>query len=232
MQYLFTPPDVNVVPVKDSDSKFPVRRVYCVGRNYADHALEMGADPTREQPFFFAKPADAIVAATNNAVIALDYPSETSNFHYEVELVVGIGKAGKYITVADAKDHIWGYAIGLDMTRRDLQQDMRKGGKPWEIGKAFDRSAPISAMVPAAHAGDIDNAAIALAVNGVSKQSSSITKLIWSVPEIISYLSRFFELQPGDLIFTGTPEGIGPVVSGDTMHASIDGLGTLEAKIN
>jgi len=231
MSYVVTPPAVTAVPVKGSNDAFPVRRVYCVGRNYAAHAREMGFDPDREPPFFFCKPADAVVPVAEGQTLELAYPTETQNFHYEIELVAAIAKSGANIALEDALSHVWGYAVGLDMTRRDLQMKMREAGRPWEIGKAFDHGAPIGPITPAAQCGDIHNAAIRLDVNGQTKQSSHINQLIWSVAETISYLSRFFRLQAGDLIYTGTPEGVGPVVAGDVMLGSVDGVGTLSVKV-
>ncbi|WP_069865869.1 fumarylacetoacetate hydrolase family protein [Pseudomonas citronellolis] len=231
MTYVFEPAAPTSLPVAGSDARFPVRRVYCVGRNYAAHAREMGFDPDREPPFFFCKPADAVVPVADGQTLELPYPAETANYHYEIELVVAIGKAGRNIPLERANEHVWGYAVGLDMTRRDLQMKMREMGRPWEIGKAFDESAPIAALHPASEVGHPAHAGIWLQVNGEDKQRSDIDKLIWSVPETIAYLSRFFELQPGDMIMTGTPEGVGPVVVGDLMLGGIDGLGELSVLI-
>lgn len=231
MSYVVNPPEVIAVPVHGSSDTFPVRRVYCVGRNYAAHAREMGFDPDREPPFFFCKPTDAVVPVADGATLELPYPAETSNYHYEIELVAAIGKGGSNIALEDAASHVWGYAVGLDMTRRDLQMKMREMGRPWEIGKAFDASAPIAPLHRVEDVGHPDKAAIKLDVNGQTKQSSTIDALIWSVPETISYLSRFFRLEPGDLIYTGTPEGVGAVVAGDLMVGSVEGLGTLNVKV-
>lgn len=231
MTYVIQPPAQACLPVAGSDQQFPVRRVYCVGRNYAAHAREMGFDPDREPPFFFCKPADAVVPVAQGQVLELDYPVETSNYHYEIELVVAIGKGGRDIPQAQASEHVWGYAVGLDMTRRDRQMQMREMGRPWELGKAFDRSAPIGPLHPASAVGHPQQAGIWLQVNGEDKQRSDIDKLIWSVAETISYLSRFFELQPGDLIMTGTPEGVGPVVVADLMVGGVDGLGEIQARV-
>ena len=230
MSYVFNPPAVASVPVLGRPERFPVHRIYCVGRNYEEHAKEMGFTG-REPPFFFLKPADAIVPVEAGTTGTMPYPTLTSNLHHEIELVVAIGKAGKNILAADALDYIWGYAVGLDMTRRDLQMKMREAGRPWELGKAFDQSAPIGPLVPAAQARDIHRAGIWLQVNGADKQRSDIGKLIWSVAETIAYLSRYFRLEAGDLIYTGTPEGVGPVVRGDTMVGGVDGLGTLSVRI-
>ncbi len=231
MSYVVNAPEVVAVPVHGSSDTFPVRRVYCVGRNYAAHAREMGFDPDREPPFFFCKPADAVRPVAQGETLAIPYPAETSNYHYEIELVAAIGKGGSNISLDDALSHVWGYAVGLDMTRRDLQMKMREAGRPWEIGKAFDDSAPIGPLYPAAQAGNLDKAFIKLEVNGQVKQSSSIDNLIWSVAETISYLSKYFKLEPGDLIYTGTPEGVGPVVAGDKMVGSVEGLGTLAVDV-
>ncbi|ANY16172.1 fumarylacetoacetate hydrolase family protein [Bordetella pseudohinzii] len=231
MAYVFAPPAVVGIPVVGSAEQFPVRRVYCVGRNYAAHAREMGFDPDREPPFFFCKPTDAVVPVAQNETLSLPYPSETANYHYEIELVAAIGKAGANIPVETALDHVWGYAVGLDMTRRDLQMKMREAGRPWELGKAFDQSAPIGPLYPAAQAGDIHHAGLWLNVDGQAKQQSNVDKLIWSVAETIAYLSRYFRLEAGDLIFTGTPEGVGPVVAGQLMEGGVDGLGTLKVKV-
>lgn len=231
MSYVFTPSPVVGVPVAGSDALFPVRRVYCVGRNYAAHAREMGFDPDREPPFFFCKPADAVIPVLPGQELTLEYPSQTENYHYEIELVAAIGKAGKNIPTEQALDHVFGYATGLDMTRRDLQMQMRKMGRPWEIGKAFDHSAPIGPIVPSTQAGDVHHADIWLKVNGEDKQRSTTAALIWSVAETINYLSGLFELQPGDLIYTGTPEGVGPVVKGDVMTCGVAALGELTVRI-
>lgn len=231
MTYVVNPPAVTSIPVADSNELFPVRRVYCVGRNYAAHAREMGFDPDREPPFFFCKPADAVVSVAHDQVLEHAYPAETANYHYEIELVVAIGKQGSNIPLEEANDYIWGYAVGLDMTRRDLQMKMREMGRPWEIGKAFDASAPLAPLHPVSKTGYLTQAGIWLQVDGADKQRSDINKLIWSVAETISYLSRFFELQPGDIIMTGTPEGVGPVVAGELMTGGIDGLGELRVKV-
>lgn len=231
MTYVFPPQAPTSLPIAGSDARFPVRRVYCVGRNYAAHAREMGFDPDREPPFFFCKPADAVVPVAEGQTLELPYPAGTRNFHYEIELVVAIGKGGRDIPEASANEHVWGYAVGLDMTRRDLQMTMREMGRPWEIGKAFDASAPIAPLHPAGTFGHPASAGIWLQVEGVDKQRSDIDKLIWSVPETIAYLSRFFELQPGDLIMTGTPEGVGPVVAGELMTGGIDGLGEIRVRV-
>jgi fumarylpyruvate hydrolase len=233
MNYLFEAVKVVGLPVAASEAQFPVRRVYCVGRNYAAHAREMGFDPDREPPFFFCKPNDpqSIVPVPAGETITLPYPSHTSNYHYEVELVVAIGKGGKDIAVADAAGHIFGYAVGLDMTRRDLQMKMREMGRPWEVGKAFDYSAPVGELHPLDSSGEITHGDIVLQVDGDTRQHSNLSHLIWSVSEIIANLSTLFELQPGDLIFTGTPEGVGAVKPGETMLAQINGLSPISVHI-
>lgn len=230
MSYVFNPPAVVSVPVVGSQSRFPVNRVYCVGRNYEDHAKEMGFTG-REPPFFFLKPANAIVVVNAGETGSIPYPTLTKNFHHEIELVVAIGAGGKNIQAADAAKHIFGYAVGLDMTRRDLQSDMKKQGRPWCIGKGFDHSAPIGPIVPKAQAGDINNAELAVTVNGQHRQKSTVAKLIWNVAETIEYLSAAWELQPGDLIYTGTPEGVGAVVSGDVMLGTVAGLPDLQVQV-
>lgn len=230
MSYVFNPAPVKAVPVKGRTEQFPVRRVYCVGRNYVEHAKEMGFTG-REAPFFFLKPADAVVVVPEGTTGTMAYPSLTNDLHHEIELVVAIGKGGKNIPAADAASHIFGYAIGLDMTRRDLQGEMKKSGRPWCIGKAFDQSAPIGPITPADQAGDINNAEISLQVNGKDRQRSDVSKLIWNVAETIEHISAAWELQPGDLIYSGTPEGVAAVVSGDTMVGSVAGLGTLSVKV-
>ena len=230
MSFVFTPPAVSSLPVVGSTERFPIHRIYCVGRNYEEHAKEMGFTG-REPPFFFLKPADAVVAVEANTVGSMDYPTLTSNLHHEIELVVAIGKAGKNIKAADAAQYIYGYAVGLDMTRRDLQSDMKKQGRPWCIGKAFEQSAPIGPVTPAAQAGDITNAEISLQVNGADRQRSHVNKLIWNIAETIEHLSAAWELQPGDLIMTGTPEGVAAVVRGDLLEGKVQGLPTLQVKI-
>ena len=232
MEYAIVPPPVVTIPV-EGGKPFPVRRIYCVGRNYAAHAREMGSDPDREPPFFFCKPGDAgaVVPVPPQQTVELPYPSLTNNLHYECELVVAIGKGGSNISVADATSHIFGYAVGLDMTRRDLQGKMKDAGRPWEIGKAFDYSAPVGLLQRVQEAGDIEHAAISLDVDGVQKQSSSIDHLIWSISETIANLSTLFALQPGDLIFSGTPEGVGAVVRGQTMVGKVAGLAPISVKM-
>ncbi len=230
MSFVFTPPATVSVPVVGSPDRFPVHRVYCVGRNYEEHAKEMGFTG-REPPFFFLKPADAIVAVDAGTTGIIAYPSLTQNLHHEIELVVAIGTGGKNIAAADAHKHIYGYAVGLDMTRRDLQGEMKKAGRPWCIGKGFDQSAPIGPITPAAQAGDVHNAELYVQVGGKDRQRSQVSKLIWSVAETIEHLSNAWELQPGDLIYTGTPEGVAAVVSGDTLVGGVAGLGELHVKV-
>ncbi|MCX7174618.1 MAG: fumarylacetoacetate hydrolase family protein [Proteobacteria bacterium] len=225
MNFVFPLPQ-SAVPIAGSNALFPVRRIYCVGRNYAEHAKEMGFD-ARELPFFFCKPADAAVPVLPGTVGKIAFPPRTENLQHEIELVVAIGKAGGNIPVDQANAHVFGYAVGLDMTRRDLQFALRDKGRPWELGKAFDESAPISTLYPLSETGIIDKGGIWLKVNGQERQNSDIAKLIWSVPEIISNLSEYFMLAPGDLIFTGTPEGVGKVQKGDVLVGGIAGLGEL-----
>jgi len=222
LSYAF-PPFQAAVPIAGSEALFPVRRVYCVGRNFAEHAREMGSDG-RELPFFFCKPADAIVPVAPGTIGRMAYPPKTDNLHHEIELVAAIGKGGSNIPVDQAGAHIFGYAVGLDMTRRDLQFALRDKGRPWELGKAFDQSAPLSPIHPLSETGVIDHGAIWLKVNGQEKQRSDISNLIWSVAEVISNLSEYFTLAPGDLIFTGTPAGVSKVIQGDTLTGGVDGL--------
>ena len=230
MSFVVTPPAVVSVPVVGSADRFPVHRIYCVGRNYEEHAKEMGFTG-REPPFFFLKPADALVVVDADTTGSMPYPSLTKNLHHEIELVVAIGTGGKNIQAADAHKHIYGYAVGLDMTRRDLQNEMKKAGRPWCIGKAFDSSAPIGPITPVAAAGDVNAAELYVQVDGKDRQRSNVSKLIWNIAETIEHLSAAWELQPGDLIYTGTPEGVAAVVSGDTMVGGVAGLGTLTVKV-
>ncbi len=231
MSYVFEPEAQVAVPVAGADDLYPVRRIYCVGRNYAAHAREMGFDPEREPPFFFCKPDNSIVVVPPGRTVEVRYPSQTSDYQHEIELVVAIGKAGRDIPVAQAHEHIYGYAVGLDMTRRDQQLKARDKGRPWELGKAFDESALIGPLHAAARIGHPTRGAIWLRVDGAARQSSDIDKLIWSVPEIVANLSTYFELKPGDLIYTGTPEGVGKVERGQTMHGGLDGLGELRVRV-
>ncbi len=222
MSYVIAPPKQASVPVKGTHLRFPVRRIYCVGRNYNDHVVEMGGVPGREPPFFFQKPADALLVNEN-----FPYPPASKNVHHEVELVVALHSGGKNIAVADAPQHIYGYAVGIDMTRRDLQGEAKKAGGPWEVAKSFDCSAPIGEISPKPEIGILGRAGISLHVNETQRQNSNISEMIWSVPEIIGELSRLFELHAGDIIFTGTPSGVGPIQTGDKLRASIEGLSEL-----
>ncbi|NQV56376.1 MAG: fumarylacetoacetate hydrolase family protein [Rhodospirillales bacterium] len=228
MSYVVSEGDKPVLPIEGSKDQFPVRRIYCVGRNYRAHAIEMGANPDRDPPFFFMKPADAIVQ--NGATIP--YPSQTENFHYEIELVVAIGKGGTDIAEADSLNHVWGYGVGIDLTRRDIQNKAKEMGRPWDMGKGFDNSAPCTALKPVSDVGHPADGAIWLKVNGEVQQESTIDLHIWSVPETISYLSGLVALQPGDLIYMGTPEGVGPVVAGDVMDGHIDGVGDIQITVS
>ncbi|MDL9997201.1 fumarylacetoacetate hydrolase family protein [Variovorax sp. J22P240] len=229
-EYVFTPHPVVSIPVVGQTTRFPVHRIYCVGRNYEEHAKEMGFTG-REPPFFFMKPADAVVVVDAGTTGTMAYPTLTKNLHHEIELVAAIGTGGKNIKAADAHKHIFGYAVGLDMTRRDLQNDMKKQGRPWDIGKSFEQSAPIGPIVPVAQAGDVEKAEISVQVGGTDRQRSNVSKLIWNIGETIEHLSAAWELQPGDLIFTGTPEGVAAVVAGDTLVGEITGLPTLTVKV-
>ncbi|MDB5540684.1 MAG: hypothetical protein JWQ89_2411 [Devosia sp.] len=224
--YVIAPPPQAAVPVAGG-GLYPVRRIYCVGRNYADHAREMGHDPNAEPPFFFSKPADALVI--NGA--DTPYASQTADYHHEVELVAAIGVGGKDIPVDRAMDHVWGYGVGLDMTRRDLQAWAKKGGKPWEVAKGLDHSAPIGALVPAKGIATPLKGAIELKVNGEVRQSADISDMTWDLPHVIAELSKYFELFAGDLIFTGTPAGVSAVKKGDRLVGSIAGIGTVETTI-
>ncbi|MBW8269358.1 fumarylacetoacetate hydrolase family protein [Caldovatus aquaticus] len=224
--YVIAPPAIPALPVQGSSQLFPVRRIFCVGRNYAEHAIEMGSDPTREPPFYFTKPADAVVV--NGA--DMPYPPLSRELHHEMELVVAIGEGGADIAVADALRHVWGYAAGLDMTRRDLQNEAKKTGRPWDMGKGFDCSAPIGALRPA-QGFDPSRGRIELRVNGALRQASDLAKMIWSVPEIIANLSRLVRLAPGDLIMTGTPEGVAAVQRGDLLEGFVEGVGEVRCRI-
>ena len=218
------------LPVAGSADVFPVRRIFCVGRNYAEHQKEMGGDG-REQPFFFLKSEHALVAASRAEGVEVHYPQKTANYHYETELVVALSKGGRRIDAKRATDHIFGYAVGLDMTRRDLQQWGKDHGRPWDFGKNFDESAPCSELVPAAKIGHPAKGAIWLKVNGKERQRADLADMIWSVPEQIAYLSEHYTLEAGDVIFTGTPAGVGPVKAGDEMLAGIDKVGELKVRI-
>ena len=236
MTFAFTPAQTPSVAIRDSEVRFPVHRIYCVGRNYAAHAREMGADPSREPPFFFCKPADAVWPADlpvgADDTPSLPYASATSNLHHEIELVVAIGKAGRDIPAELAHQHIFGYALGLDMTRRDLQTSLKDKGHPWEVGKAFDHSAPISSITLSAQCGHPVSGRLWLKVNDQLRQQGDLADMIWSVPEIIQHLSVYFALQPGDLIFTGTPEGVGPVKVGDVLEGGVEGIAEISLEIS
>ncbi|MFM1925468.1 MAG: Fumarylpyruvate hydrolase [Pseudomonadota bacterium] len=230
MSFVFPPAPTVSVPVLGQTDRFPVHRIYCVGRNYEEHAKEMGFTG-REPPFFFLKPTDSLVVVEAGQTGHMPYPSLTQNMHHEIELVVAIGQGGRNISEAQATQHIYGYAVGLDMTRRDLQNEMKKQGRPWCIGKAFDHSAPIGPITPLAQVGNVNQAEISLQVNGADRQRSQVSKLIWNVAETIAHLSAAWELQPGDLIYTGTPEGVAAVVAGDLLVGHVAGLEPLKVKI-
>lgn len=223
--------DVPTVPIAGSDERFPVRHIYCVGRNYAEHAKEMGGDASKEPPFFFTKPADSIVPVVPPATGRVRYPLATKNYQHEIELVVAIGKRGVRLAPEAALDVIYGYAVGLDMTRRDLQIAAREVKRPWDVGKSFAQSAPIAPISPAAQVGHLARGAISLDVNGARKQSGDLADLIWDVPHTLHFLSQYYELLPGDLIYTGTPAGVGPVVPGDTLVGRIEALTELRVQI-
>ena len=229
MNYAIEPATIPTLAVAGISERFPVNRIFCVGRNYAAHAREMGKDPDRDPPFFFMKPANAAVDASSP--VSIPYPPKTKNFHHEIELVVALGKGGRDIAVADALDHVYGYGVGLDMTRRDLQLDARDKGRPWECGKSFALSAPVGALSRAADSGHVAEGAISVTVNGGARQSSDIAKLIWSVSECIAYLSEYETLEPGDIIMTGTPAGVAALSPGDKIECGVDGVGTLKVAI-
>lgn len=226
-RYIFDPAPVPTLPVAGSDALFPVRRIYCVGRNFAEHAIEMGHDPDKEPPFFFQKNPDSIVPPGG----AFPYPGETRDVHHEIELVVALGKGGRDIPPESALDCVFGYGVGLDMTRRDLQSASKKLGRPWETGKSFEASAPCSAIHPVAKVGHPTDGAIWITVNGETRQSGNLNQMIWKVPEMISYLSRLFELKAGDIIFAGTPAGVGAVVRGDRMVGHVDGVDEISVEV-
>ena len=229
LAFQLSPTICNII---DSNDKFPVRRILCVGANYVAHAIEMGRDPSREPPFFFAKPTDAIVNADRVLDAIIPYPPNTSNFHYEMEMVVAIGKNAQNIEVEEAPNVIWGYGAGIDLTRRDLQKAAKDKGRPWELGKGFDNSAIISSLCPVSKIGHPKDSRIWLTVNDTIKQDSNIDKLIWSVPEMISILSKTMTLKPGDIIYTGTPEGVGPISKGDKVWCGVDGIGEISITIS
>lgn len=226
MSYVITPPAIATLPVRGSSDQFPIRRIYCVGRNYAAHAIEMGHDPDKEPPFFFQKNPDNI-----NTSGSFPYPPASNDVHFEIEMVVALSKGGCDIPVDKALDCVFGYAVGLDMTRRDLQGEAKKLGRPWEVGKAFEKSAPCSEIVRASEIGHPSEGAVWLKVNGEIRQEGDLNQLIWKVPEMISYLSGLFELAPGDLIMSGTPAGVGAVARGDVLHGHVDGVGELHCKV-
>jgi len=227
MSFVITPPKAAAIPVRGSDSLFPVHRIYCVGRNYAAHTIEMGGDPDREEPFFFQKNPDNLLAGGAD----FPYPSQTSDVHHEIEMAVALHKGGINIPVDKALDHVWGYGVALDMTRRDLQGVAKKAGRPWEVGKAFEHSAPCSDLAPASEIGHPDKGAIWLKVNDEIRQEGDLGQMIWKVPEMISYLSGLFELAPGDVILSGTPSGVAAVNRGDVLYGHIDGVGELHTKV-
>jgi fumarylpyruvate hydrolase len=231
MHYVFPPAAPVAIPVAGTDDHFPVRRIYCVGRNYEAHAREMGHDPDREPPFFFCKPADAVVYVAPGTIGRFPYPPQSADVHHEMELVVAIGKGGSNIAVDSALDHVFGYALGLDMTRRDLQAQMKKMGRPWDVAKGFDHSAPIGPIHRAEDVGHPHSGAIWFKIDGEDRQRSDISQLIWSVGETLAYLSTLFELFPGDLIFTGTPEGVGPVRRGELLTGGVEGLGEFSLRV-
>lgn len=223
MKLVVPAPEVVTLPITGEDAAFPVNRVFCVGRNYAAHAREMGHDPDREPPFFFMKPATSIVPGGGR----FPYPGGTSDVHHEMELVVALGKGGVDIPESDALDHVWGYAVGIDMTRRDLQGQAKDMGRPWEIGKAFDHAAPCSAVQPASRIGHPQRGRIWLAVNGTTRQDGDLAQMIWKVPETIAFLSTLFSLRTGDLIMTGTPAGVAAIERGDRLEGGVDGVGEI-----
>ena len=227
MEYAIKPPAQAYLPIRGSKAVFPIHRIYCVGRNYAAHAIEMGGDPDREPPFFFQKNPDNVVI--NGA--DFPYPDKSSDVHFEIEMLVALHKGGRNIPIDKAMECVWGYGVGLDMTRRDLQGECKKMGRPWEIGKAFEQSAPCSDLVPASEIGHPVSGAIWLDVNGQRRQEGDLNQLIWKVPEMISYLSGLFELAPGDVIMSGTPAGVGAINKGDVMHGHVEGVGDVHCKV-
>ena len=226
-RYVFAPHPLPTLPIRGSDKVFPVHRIYCVGRNYAEHAIEMGHDPSREEPFFFQKNPDTLVQSGGT----FPYPDASKDVHHELEMVVALKSGGKDIALDQALGHVFGYAVGLDMTRRDLQGEAKKLGRPWEVGKAFESAAPCSEIVPASAIGHPAQGAVWLKVNGQERQKGDLNQLIWKVPEMIAYLSGLFELRAGDLIFSGTPAGVGPVKRGDVLHGGVDGVGELKVTV-
>ncbi|WP_265518285.1 fumarylacetoacetate hydrolase family protein [Nitratireductor luteus] len=225
-QYVIAPPAMAVLPVEGSDQLFPVNRIFCIGRNYAAHAVEMGHDPDKEPPFFFFKHPTNLAVGED-----FPYPAKTNDVHHEIEMVVALAKGGTNISVEDALDHVFGYGVGLDMTRRDLQGEAKKLGRPWEVGKSFEKSAPCGPLVPASRIGHPTAGAVTLNVNGERRQSGDLNQMLWKVPEMIAILSRYFELQPGDLIMSGTPAGVGPIQRGDVMHGKVAGVGEITVRV-
>jgi len=231
MSFVIPAPSVPALPIAGTGDLFPVRRVYCVGRNYAAHAREMGGDPTREPPFFFSKPADALQPVPAGEIADHPYPPQTENYHFEIEMVAALHRGGRDIPVEGALDHVFGYAVGLDMTRRDLQDDAKALRRPWELAKGADLSGPVGPLHPASAIGHPARGRIALSVDGTVRQQADLADMIWSVAEQVAYLSRYFELKPGDVIFAGTPEGVGAVRRGETMTGSIEGLGEIGVRV-
>lgn len=224
--FVIDAPKQVTLPVRGSDALFPVRRIYCIGRNYADHAIEMGHDPDKEPPFFFQKNSENVDTSGN-----FPYPTQTNDVHFEMEMVVALKSGGVNISESEALGHVFGYGLGLDMTRRDLQSEAKKTGRPWEIGKAFERSAPMSELVLASQTGNLDSGRIALHVNGKQRQVGDLNQMIWKVPEMISYLSRFYDIAAGDLIMSGTPAGVGAIVRGDVMVGEVEGIGSFTVTV-
>ena len=225
-KFVIDPAPQVCLPIRGSNESFPVRRIYCIGRNYADHAIEMGHDPNKEPPFFFQKNAQNVDTSGT-----FPYPPQTSDVHHEMELVVALKSGGADISLENALEHVYGYRLGLDMTRRDLQGEAKKLGRPWEVGKSFEKSAPMSELVPASETGHLDQGRICLKVNGEIKQDGDLNQMIWKVPEMIAYLSRFYDIAGGDLIMSGTPAGVGPIQRGDKMECEIEHLGTMTIEV-
>ncbi len=225
-KFVIDPAPQVCLPIRGSNETFPVRRIYCIGRNYADHAIEMGHDPNKEPPFFFQKNAQNVDTSGT-----FPYPPQTSDVHHEMELVVALKSGGADISLENALEHVYGYGLGLDMTRRDLQGEAKKLGRPWEVGKSFEKSAPMSELVPASETGHLDQGRICLKVNGEIKQDGDLNQMIWKVPEMIAYLSRFYDIAGGDLIMSGTPAGVGPIQRGDKMECEIENLGTMTIEV-
>lgn len=231
MAFVFDPPETPSVAVAGTDARFPVRRVFCVGRNYAKHAIEMGGDPERDPPFFFSKPADAVVNAAVGDAATVPYPPRTENFHHEIELAIALGRGGTNVAAADALDLVFGYATSVDLTRRDQQAAAKEAGRPWDMSKGFDHSAPIGPIAPAAEVGHPSKGRIWLAVNGETKQNADLQELVWTVPELIANLTTYVTVAPGDVILTGTPAGVGPLVAGDVVTGGVAGLPELSFRI-